>query len=163
MLCAFFVRSLIFAYRRFTSCSLGKVRGEGGALSQSLSFLPPTLTPSLLWLFLQLLWANTLLLFFCVTREYPVGFTIQWLSNECPRLCLSQTHKQTHTPTLDLVVRLLLALLSTICGCFTLTDGCHGGVAWLAREEEEEEKKKRDRKHTRRRRRRRRRREIKEN
>lgn len=59
----------------------------------------------------------------------------------------SQIHKQMHTATLDLVVRLLLcSRLSTICGCFTLTDGCHGGVAWLAQEEVEE--KRRDRMHT---------------
>lgn len=43
---------------------------------------------------------NTLLLLFCVTRHYSVGFTTRWLSSE--------THKQTHAPTLDLVVRLLL-------------------------------------------------------
>lgn len=61
-----------------------------------------------------------------------------WLYNTVG-LSLAVSHIQIHTPTLDLVVSLLLALLNTICGCFTLADGCHGGVAWLAQAEEEEE------------------------
>lgn len=66
----FFVRSLVFACQRFTSCSLVKV----GGLSQSL-FLPPTLTPSLLLDFSCNSSEKTRCSFFCVTRGY------YWLHN----------------------------------------------------------------------------------
>lgn len=95
-----FVRSLIFAYRRFTSCSLGKVGGwvDGGA-SLSLFFLPPTLTPSLQTFpatprskhpsILPLSYYRLL----CWRHNTVV---IQWVS---PSLSLSDTQTNTHSHT----------------------------------------------------------------
>ena len=100
--CSFFsVRSLIFAYRRFTSCSLGSGRGACFNL-----FFPSSNTHSFLfWLFLQLpppestrAYSSSVLLDTTLLASQYGGYPMS----------LSQTHKQTHAPTLDLVVRLLL-------------------------------------------------------
>lgn len=99
-----FVRSLMFAFSALYPSEDKKA---------SLFSFPPKLSPPL----------HT---FPCSNKRLP-----SWLYNTVG-LSLSVSHKQIHTPTLDLVVSLLLALLNTICGCFTLADGCHGGVAWLA-------------------------------
>lgn len=95
----------------------------------SVCFIPASNTPTFFSDFSTPLSKRSPTLLLCDHTHYSVDFTIQGLSSDSLPLCLSQTQPDAHTPTVDLVVRLLLTLLSTICGCFTLTDGCHGGVA----------------------------------